>query len=80
MRANKVTTVGELKHLLAQFPDDTPLEVAATPTMGGWTQHLLDAVSNDDGKLTLALSLDTADVEERKFNWINNDGDPVIVA
>lgn len=59
-----VMTIGDLRQLLANVDDDTALEVAATPDVNGWTQHILSCVHRDENKIVLALSGEAVNHEE----------------
>ena len=72
----RIGTVGDLRHLLRNASDDTPLEVAAAPDVSGWTQKLLMIKHEDDDGVILALSEES--VAERDLSFFaENTGDPV---
>jgi len=72
-----VTTVGDLRQLLANVSDDTPLEVAATPDANGWTTWILSCVHRDDERVVLALSAEAATPDERTLVFRDADGNTV---
>lgn len=61
-----IMTVGDLRNLLKDQPDDKPLAVMATPDVNGWANHLLavTGTSPDAPHLLLALAEETANSDE----------------
>ena len=52
----KIETVGELRWLLRNADDDTPLTVAACPDVHGSTNNFLDIKHEDEDGIVLALA------------------------
>lgn len=74
--ADKAYTVGDLRRLLKDESDDTPLAVAAAPDVTGWVQYVLMIKHTDDNSVILALSEDAASDEERTLLFFDEEGHP----
>lgn len=70
----RIETVGDLRRLLQNDADDTPLEVAPTPDISGWTHQLLACVHRDENGVVLALAEDTTNEDERDLTFTDETG------
>ena len=72
-----VLTVGDLRRLLEGVSDDTPLEIAATPDVNGWTQHVLACMCLQGHKVVLALAEETVTPDEQRLSFYDGQGNVV---
>ena len=71
-------TVGDLRALLKDLSDDTPLGVAAAPDVSGWVSGVLGINGHDqNGRFVLALAEETFDADESDLTWTDTAGNPV---
>jgi len=75
--ARHIQNVGELRALIARYPDETPIAVMATPDITGYANNILAITGKSDeiDHLLLALAEETITEDEVSSIFTDEDGD-----